>query len=189
VCTVKLAGNHEAWALQDQSLPEAAAALIECWGVAAQRDGILAVHGSPHNPLMGHLPDERDVRDALSSPARSRAVRRRPSVHRSYARVHLMATQRGDATQAPVCGWRPCSLFALSFPSPGNVRLSVCLAILRVLVCPVTARIAQPEQASARGYAARGDARRASAAREPSRGYSRRRCGLKPDHRHIGSRA
>ena len=50
VCTVKLAGNHEAWALQDQSLPGAAAALIECWSVAAQRDGILAVHGSPHNP-------------------------------------------------------------------------------------------------------------------------------------------
>ena len=52
VCTVKLAGNHEAWALQDQSLPDAAVALIECWGVAAQRDGILAVHGSPHNPLL-----------------------------------------------------------------------------------------------------------------------------------------
>src|ERR1700751_6423409 len=51
VCTVKLPGNHEAWALQDQSLPRAAADVIACWGVAAQRDGILAVHGSPHNPL------------------------------------------------------------------------------------------------------------------------------------------
>src|SRR6516165_10930993 len=66
VCNVKLAGNHEAWALQDQSLPHAAAALIGGWSVAAQRDGILAVHGSPHNPLMGHLSDERDVREALS---------------------------------------------------------------------------------------------------------------------------
>ena len=65
VCAVKLAGNHEAWALQDQSLPDAAVALIECWSVAAQRDGILAVHGSPHNPLMGHLSDERSVREAL----------------------------------------------------------------------------------------------------------------------------
>jgi len=65
VCSVKLAGNHEAWALQDQSLPDDAAVLIECWSVAAQRDGILAVHGSPHNPLMGHLSDERDVREAL----------------------------------------------------------------------------------------------------------------------------
>ncbi len=65
VCTVKLAGNHEAWALQDQSLPDAAAALIERWSVAAQRDGILAVHGSPHNPLMGRLSDEPDVRAAL----------------------------------------------------------------------------------------------------------------------------
>ena len=65
VCTVKLAGNHEAWALRDQFLPDAAVALIECWGVAAQRDGILAVHGSPYNPLMGRLSDERDVRDAL----------------------------------------------------------------------------------------------------------------------------
>jgi hypothetical protein len=65
VCTVKLAGNHEAWALQDGSLPQAAAALIECWSVAAQRDGILAVHGSPHNPLMGRLSDERYVREAL----------------------------------------------------------------------------------------------------------------------------
>ena len=65
VCTVKLAGNHEAWALQDQSLPDAAAAVIAGWTVAAQRDGILAVHGSPHNPLMGHLSDEREVRDAL----------------------------------------------------------------------------------------------------------------------------
>jgi Calcineurin-like phosphoesterase superfamily domain len=65
VCTVKLAGNHEAWALQDQSLPHAAAALIESWSVAAQRDGILAVHGSPHNPLMGRLSDERYVREAL----------------------------------------------------------------------------------------------------------------------------
>jgi predicted phosphodiesterase len=65
VCTVRLAGNHEAWALQDQSLPRAVAAVIECWGVAAQRDGILAVHGSPHNPLMGRLSDERYVREAL----------------------------------------------------------------------------------------------------------------------------
>jgi predicted phosphodiesterase len=65
VCTVKLAGNHEAWALQDDSLPRPVAAVIECWSVAAQRDGILAVHGSPHNPLMGHLSDERDVRAAL----------------------------------------------------------------------------------------------------------------------------
>jgi diadenosine tetraphosphatase ApaH/serine/threonine PP2A family protein phosphatase len=64
VCKVKLAGNHEAWALQDHSLPQAAA-VIECWGVAAQRDGIVAVHGSPHNPLMGRLSDERYVRDAL----------------------------------------------------------------------------------------------------------------------------
>jgi predicted phosphodiesterase len=65
VCTVKLAGNHEAWALQDQSLPQAAAGVIECWSVAAQRDGILAVHGSPHNPLMGRLSEERSVREAL----------------------------------------------------------------------------------------------------------------------------
>ncbi len=65
VCAVKLVGNHEAWALQDQSLPGAAAALIECWSVAAQRDGILAVHGSPRNPLMGRLSDERSVREAL----------------------------------------------------------------------------------------------------------------------------
>ena len=56
VCTVKLAGNHEAWALQDQSLPNDAIALIECWGVATQRDGILAVHGSPHNRLTGASP-------------------------------------------------------------------------------------------------------------------------------------
>jgi hypothetical protein len=56
VCTVKLAGNHEAWALQDQSLPAAAAALIECWSVAAQPDGILAVQGSPHNRLMAASP-------------------------------------------------------------------------------------------------------------------------------------
>ena len=61
VCTVKLAGNHEAWALQDQSLPDVAVALIECWSVAAQREGILAVHGT----LMGHLSDERYVREAL----------------------------------------------------------------------------------------------------------------------------
>jgi predicted phosphodiesterase len=65
VCAVKLAGNHEAWALQDRSLPDAAAMLLASWGVAALRDGILAVHGSPHNPLMGHLTDERDVREAL----------------------------------------------------------------------------------------------------------------------------
>jgi hypothetical protein len=75
VCTVKLAGNHEAWALQDQSLPHAAADLIARWSVAAQRDGILAVHGSPHNPLMGHLSDERDVRAA---PAGGMVVRARP---------------------------------------------------------------------------------------------------------------
>ena len=65
VCAVKLAGNHEAWALQDRSLPDAAATLLASWSVAALRDGILAVHGSPHNPLMGHLSDERDVREAL----------------------------------------------------------------------------------------------------------------------------
>ena len=65
VCAVKLAGNHEAWVLQDRSLPDAAAAVLTSWSVATQRDGILAVHGSPHNPLMGHLSDERDVREAL----------------------------------------------------------------------------------------------------------------------------
>ena len=65
VCAVTLAGNHEAWALQHELFPHAAAALIARWSVAAQRDGILAVHGSPHNPLMGHLSDERDVREAL----------------------------------------------------------------------------------------------------------------------------
>ena len=65
VCTVTLAGNHEAWALQDRSLPQEAAALIAHWSVAAERDGILAVHGSPHNPLMGHLSDERDVTEAF----------------------------------------------------------------------------------------------------------------------------
>jgi DNA-binding CsgD family transcriptional regulator len=64
-CALKLAGNHEAWALQDQCLPRAVAAVIECWSVAAQREGILAVHGSPHNPLMGRLSDERYVREAL----------------------------------------------------------------------------------------------------------------------------
>ena len=65
VCAVKLAGNHEAWALQGQSLPHDAATLIAQWSVAAQRNGILAVHGSPHNPLMGHLSDERDVTEAF----------------------------------------------------------------------------------------------------------------------------
>jgi hypothetical protein len=63
--SVKLAGNHEAWALQDQSLPHTAAELIARWSVATQREGILAVHGSPHNPLMGHLAEERHVRAAL----------------------------------------------------------------------------------------------------------------------------
>ena len=33
VCSVKLAGNHEAWALQDRSLPHEAATVIECWSV------------------------------------------------------------------------------------------------------------------------------------------------------------
>jgi diadenosine tetraphosphatase ApaH/serine/threonine PP2A family protein phosphatase len=65
VCAVKLAGNHEAWALQDRAFPDAAATLLASWGVCAQRDGILAVHGSPRNPLMGHLSDERDVREAF----------------------------------------------------------------------------------------------------------------------------
>jgi predicted phosphodiesterase len=41
-CAVTLAGNHEAWALQDRT-----------------------VHGSPHNPLMGRLSGEPDVREAL----------------------------------------------------------------------------------------------------------------------------
>lgn len=41
------------WALQDRSSPDAAVALIARRSFAAQRDGILAVHGSRHNPLMG----------------------------------------------------------------------------------------------------------------------------------------
>jgi hypothetical protein len=75
VCTVKLAGNHEAWALQDQSLPRAAAEVIACWGVAAQREGILAVHASPYNPLMGRLSDEREVREALRRLSRDGCAR------------------------------------------------------------------------------------------------------------------
>ena len=91
VCTVKLAGNHEAWALQDQSLPRAAADVIACWGVAAQRDGILAVHGSPHNPLMGRLSDERYVGEAL---------RRLPGWLCAHGHTHQAALWigRGDGT-------------------------------------------------------------------------------------------
>ena len=63
VCAVKLAGNHEAWVLQDRSFPDAAGVVLASWSVATQRDGILAVHGSPRNPLM--ISDERDVREAL----------------------------------------------------------------------------------------------------------------------------
>lgn len=59
VCAVKPAGNHEAWALQDRSLPDDTGAVLASWRVACQRDGGLAVHGSPHNPLMGYLSDER----------------------------------------------------------------------------------------------------------------------------------
>ena len=44
VCAVKLARNHEAWALQDQSVPREAADLIARWSVVAQRDEVLAVH-------------------------------------------------------------------------------------------------------------------------------------------------
>ena len=91
VCTVKLAGNHEAWALQDRSLPRAAADVIACWGVAAQRDGILAVHGSPHNPLMGRLSDERYVGEAL---------RRLPGWLCAHGHTHQAALWigRGDGT-------------------------------------------------------------------------------------------
>ena len=91
VCTVKLAGNHEAWALQDESLPRAAADVIACWGVAAQRDGILAVHASPHNPLMGRLSDERDVQEAL---------RRLPGWLCAHGHTHQAALWigRGDGT-------------------------------------------------------------------------------------------
>jgi predicted phosphodiesterase len=66
VCAVKLAGNHDAWVLQDGALPEDAGAVLASWSVVARRDGVLAVHGSPHNPLMGHLSAERDVRAALA---------------------------------------------------------------------------------------------------------------------------
>ena len=65
VCAVRLAGNHEAWALQDRSLPDDVGAVLASWSVAARRDGVLAVHGSPQNPLMGHLSDQRAVRAAL----------------------------------------------------------------------------------------------------------------------------
>jgi predicted phosphodiesterase len=65
VCAVKLIGNHEAWALQDGSLPDAAGTVLAAWTVAAHREGVLAVHGSPQNPLMGYLSDERAVRAAI----------------------------------------------------------------------------------------------------------------------------
>ena len=111
VCTVKLAGNHEAWALQDQSLPHAAAALIERWSVAAQRDGILAVHGSPHNPLMGRLSDERYVREAL---------RRLPGWRARTATLTKLrcgsATRRDDPAPAPP-----------DVPAPRALHASGCL--------------------------------------------------------------
>ena len=65
VCAVKLTGNGEVWALQDGSLPDAAGTVLAAWTVAAHREGVLAVHGSPQNPLMGHLSDERAVRAAI----------------------------------------------------------------------------------------------------------------------------
>jgi hypothetical protein len=42
----ELAGNHEAWALQDRALPDAVGAVLASWSVAAQRDGILAVQAA-----------------------------------------------------------------------------------------------------------------------------------------------
>ncbi len=108
-CTVRLAGNHEAWALQDQSLPHGAAALIERWSVAAQRDGILAVHGSPHNPLMGRLSDEQYVREAL---------RRLPGWLCAHGHTHQAALWLGHRRSiAP--GWQA---LRYAYASPSRLR-------------------------------------------------------------------
>ena len=90
-CAVKLAGNHEAWALQDRSLPDAAATLLASWSVAAQHEGILAVHGSPDSPLMGRISDEHDARDAL------RRLRGWLCVH-GHTHQAALWVQRSDGT-------------------------------------------------------------------------------------------
>lgn len=112
VCTVKLAGNHEAWALQDQSLPDAAAAVIAGWSVAAQRVGILAVHGSPHNPLMGHLSVEHDVHDAL---------RRMPGWLCAHGHTHQAALWIGRSDGTIERHRRPTS-----YRLEGSMRAIVC---------------------------------------------------------------
>jgi predicted phosphodiesterase len=53
VCAVKLAGNHEAWALQDQCLPRAVAAVIECWSVRRAARGNPRRAWQPAQPADG----------------------------------------------------------------------------------------------------------------------------------------
>ncbi len=67
-CALKLAGNHEAWALRSGLLDSATAAVCASWppGVVSD-DGILTVHGSPRDPWMEFVHDEASAAAALAA--------------------------------------------------------------------------------------------------------------------------
>lgn len=66
-CVVKLAGNHDAWTLEAGAAPLDALTRMSSWPVAAQRHGVLAVHGSPYNPLLGLISDTGSARAAIDA--------------------------------------------------------------------------------------------------------------------------
>jgi hypothetical protein len=95
VCAVKLTGNHEAWALQDGSLPDAAGTVLAAWTVAAYREGVLAVQTrfgrvrrSPTSHTWTCWPS------AFMSSTRTRAAAAEPSTPKG---CHIRHARRGCA--------------------------------------------------------------------------------------------
>lgn len=51
-CAVRIAGNHEFWALRDGTLPDTIRRVVAGWTPLMTRHGVRAVHASLRDPLM-----------------------------------------------------------------------------------------------------------------------------------------
>lgn len=67
-CTRVLSGNHDFWNVRDGKLDDVSRQQLERWPASMQVGELLAVHGSPDDPLSGFISSDDSAWDAISFP-------------------------------------------------------------------------------------------------------------------------